>query len=368
MPNDDMSELPVNSNRTNGNSDRAWQNRMADLLDDVTVNGAAAAAADEDIPPFLKAAPPAAAISSGLPDSQPSPENDSTSFTPPATESTPGADYSALFVPVEQPPPPAEPAPEPPYLQPPQPAVSIKGRTDGLAIEIGKGTWQEVMALLVERLEQSASFFRNAKVALDVGPRPVVENELRQLITLLGQYGMVLSVVRTSSERTFQAALGMGLTTTLESADGAPVADATPADVSSGTAGYFIYRGYLRSGHRLQRKEHILVIGDVNPGAEVVSSGDVLVWGRLRGIAHAGFDGNRRSIIAALDLEATQLRIADIVTIGPDPKLGQPGKWFWKRNAHKRPEVARILNESIIVDEWDVARPGGLASLRRGGA
>ena len=89
------------------------------------------------------------------------------------------------------------------------------------------------------------------------------------------------------------------------------MADATPAATNVDTAAYFVYRGYLRSGHRLQRNESILVIGDVNPGAEVISDGDVLVWGRLRGVVHAGVQGNQRAIVAALDLEPTQLRIAE---------------------------------------------------------
>ncbi len=247
------------------------------------------------------------------------------------------------------------------------PPISIKGRSDGLVIEIGKGSWSDILATLDERLQQSASFFRNARVAVDLGARATTEAELKPLADLLKTHGLVLASVRTSTERTFQAALALGLTTTLESADGVPVADAAPATTNTTTGAYFVYRGYLRSGHRLQRKESVLVIGDVNPGAEVSSDGDVLVWGRLRGVVHAGAKGNTRAIVAALDLEPTQLRIADVMTIGPDPRPGQPGKWFWKRSANKRPEIARISNETISIEEWDATRPGGIVSLRRGG-
>jgi hypothetical protein len=55
------------------------------------------------------------------------------------------------------------------------------------------------------------------------------------------------------------------------------------------------------------------------------------------------------------------------MTIGPDPRPGQPGKWFWKRSATKRPEIARIIHETISIEEWDATRPGGIVSLRRGG-
>ncbi len=188
------------------------------------------------------------------------------------------------------------------------PPISIKGRSDGLVIEIGKGSWSEILATLDERLQQSASFFRNARVAVDLGARATTEAELKPLADLLKTHGLVLASVRTSTERTFQAALALGFTTTLESADGVPVADAAPASTNTTVGAYFVYRGYLRSGHRLQRKESVLVIGDVNPGAEVSSDGDVLVWGRLRGVVHAGAKGNTRAIVAALDLDAGAAR------------------------------------------------------------
>ena len=269
------------------------------------------------------------------------------------------------FPPAAQPSPLPSPLPPPP--PPPAPAINIKGRTDGITVELGKGTWPELLAALNERLEQSASFFRQGRVALDAGPRAIVEDELGQLVALLAKNNMSLGLVRTSSERTFQAALAVGLTVTLESAEGVPVVDATPAATNATAAAYFVYRGYLRSGHRLRRDEHVVVIGDVNPGAEVISAGDVLVFGRLRGSVHAGFGGNRRAIVAALDLDATQLRIADVATIMPDGTHGKGSKWLSRRSRRKRPEVARLMGVEILVEEWDESRPGGLVSLRRGG-
>jgi septum site-determining protein MinC len=245
--------------------------------------------------------------------------------------------------------------------------VSIRGRMDGLAIEVGSGPWPDVVAALSARLSQSASFFREAKVALNLGQRALTEAELDAVIALLRKYGMALALVRTGAERTFQSALALGLTVTLEAADGAAMAEAAAATSNTSASGYFVYRGYLRSGNRLRRKEHVLVIGDVNPGAEVISDGDVLVWGRLRGIVHAGASGNVRAIVAALDMEPTQLRIADVASTSPDPQPGQPGKWFWQRSANKRPEVARLVHKTVTFEEWDAGRPGGLVSLRRGG-
>lgn len=321
-------------------------------------------ASPSDLPPFLQ--------QPRTPESLPATAEETTSAsTSEATESRSIA---------QSPTPPATTAPAAPTSsdldERGQPAttnqlLNIRGRSDGVAVEIGRGAWGEVISALKERLDQSASFFRNSSVALDVGSRPVLEDELQQFASVLAAHEMKLGIVRTASERTFQAALAVGMTVTLESPEGATVAAAATA--TSNVAGrgteeatYFVYRGYLRSGHRLRRRESILVIGDINPGAEVISDGDVLVWGRLRGIVHAGAAGNRRALVAALDLEPTQMRIADVTTIGPDPKPGQPGRFFWRRSQHKRPEIARLVQQEIVIEEWDASRPGGFVSLRRG--
>jgi septum site-determining protein MinC len=69
----------------------------------------------------------------------------------------------------------------------------------------------------------------------------------------------------------------------------------------------------LRGGQTLHHSGNIVVVGDVNPGAELVATGDIVVFGRLAGIAHAGAQGDDRSRIYALDLAATQLRIATYI-------------------------------------------------------
>lgn len=78
-----------------------------------------------------------------------------------------------------------------------------------------------------------------------------------------------------------------------------------------------IHQGTLRSGDRRHAEGTLLVLGDVNPGAQISADGHVLVWGRLRGIAHAGRSGDRAARIVALHLHPLQLRIADQVARGP---------------------------------------------------
>ena len=73
------------------------------------------------------------------------------------------------------------------------------------------------------------------------------------------------------------------------------------------------HRGSLRSGQRLETEGSIVIIGDVNSGAEVIASDNIVVLGNLRGLAHAGAKGNKNAIIAAGKLDAVQLRISNIV-------------------------------------------------------
>jgi septum site-determining protein MinC len=88
----------------------------------------------------------------------------------------------------------------------------------------------------------------------------------------------------------------------------------------------------------------VVVLGDVNPGAEVIAEGNVIVWGRVRGMVHAGSKGNRKAVICALDLSATQLRIADEISAARQPR------------SDPQPEIARINKDGKLQSEtWQPA-------------
>lgn len=101
-----------------------------------------------------------------------------------------------------------------------------------------------------------------------------------------------------------------------------------------------VRRGPLRSGQVIRYRGNVVILGDVNPGAQVVATGDVIVLGALRGVAHAGADGHRGAVVAALRLCPTQLRIADLVRRAPEGEAQQGG----------RAELARVLDSEIVVE------------------
>lgn len=73
------------------------------------------------------------------------------------------------------------------------------------------------------------------------------------------------------------------------------------------------YRGSLRSGKKIEYEGSIVILGDVNSGAEVIAGENIVIVGTLRGMAHAGAKGNRKAMISAVSIEAPQIRIADII-------------------------------------------------------
>jgi len=101
----------------------------------------------------------------------------------------------------------------------------------------------------------------------------------------------------------------------------------------------------LRSGQSISSEGNIVIIGDVNPGAEIIAKGDITVWGILGGIAHAGSDGNVYSKIRALKLNAIQIRIGNIFARRPDT-VNTP---YIHRTDAFVPEEARVNKKHIVI-------------------
>lgn len=102
------------------------------------------------------------------------------------------------------------------------------------------------------------------------------------------------------------------------------------------------HHGTLRSGQALKSLGNLVVVGDINPGAELIAVGNIVVMGALRGIVHAGCNGDRDAIVAAVKMSPTQLRIADLITRPPDGE--EQTEWI--------PEIAYIKDGNIYIDDY----------------
>jgi len=102
----------------------------------------------------------------------------------------------------------------------------------------------------------------------------------------------------------------------------------------------------LRSGQTVHYRGHVVILGDVNPGAEIGASGNVVVVGALRGMVHAGMEGDQSAFVLALSLQPIQLRVADHITRPPDGETAQADC----------PEIARIKDGVVTIEAY---WPGG---------
>ncbi len=215
--------------------------------------------------------------------------------------------------------------------------VTIRGTEAGLVISLSDASFERVTGDLEELLTSRASFFLGGRAALQVGRRRLTAEQLSAVGRLVERFGMTLWAVQADHTETKAAARSLGLETSVRPARIA----ATPEPAELGEMSGIVVRRTLRSGQVIQHAGHITLVGDVNPGAEVVAAGDVFVWGKLRGTVHAGSSGNEGAIVCALQLAPSQIRIGTHIARAPE-----------RSRPARVPEVASVQEGSIVVERW----------------
>ncbi len=215
--------------------------------------------------------------------------------------------------------------------------IHIKGLRDGLLVSLDDAPWDEQFAALISQVDAQPSFFQGARLALDVATQVLHVNEMVALRDALSERGISLWAIISESPTTESTAQLLGLATRISKPRPEETRQFAVEDLGEETA-LFLNRT-LRSGTRIEFAGHVVVLGDVNPGAEIIADGNVIIWGRLRGMVHAGAKGNRSAVICALDLSAAQLRIADEVSAALKPQ------------DHSKPEIARINQDGKLHSE-----------------
>jgi septum site-determining protein MinC len=221
-------------------------------------------------------------------------------------------------------------------------SISIKGIREGLLVTVSDANgWSQTHQALLARIDQSADFFKGARLALEIGSRALSAAELSRLRDTLSERNVNLWAVLSESPLTTSSAQALGLNIALPASNSTRQAQAeVETDPEEARDDAVLVRRTLRSGRSVRHHGHVIVLGDVNPGAEIVAGGDIIVWGRLRGVAHAGADGDAGAVVCALDLSPTQLRIARCIATSPARK-GDP-----------HPEMARVKDGHIIAERW----------------
>lgn len=209
--------------------------------------------------------------------------------------------------------------------------VTIKGNKNGLLFILDENCeFSDLVKELKHKLEKSHQQILSGPsidVHVMLGTREVKAEEKELLLQTIGSKGN-LNVKSIRSEL-----------------------DEKPGKVKSH---FKIEKGMVRSGQTLFHDGSLLFLGDVNPGGTLISTGDIYVLGSLKGIAHAGSEGDESAIIAASHLSPTQLRIAGVISRPPD-------EWEWESDAYM--EFAYLNEGKMAIDKLihlHRVRPGAL--------
>lgn len=208
----------------------------------------------------------------------------------------------------------------------------IRAKDDDTAVN----DWMEMWQALKHRLNGGDRFWQaNTSVYLMAQDRLLDVRQLQAIADALSEAQLNLSRVYTARRQTAVAAATAGYSVEQLTNLG-PFNPSNNAPVQP-LADPLYLETTVRSGVEIRHEGTVVIRGDVNPGGSVVADGDILVWGRLRGIVHAGARGNNESIIMALEMEPTQIRIGDYVARSPE----SPPEFY--------PEVAYVSSEGIRI-------------------
>lgn len=204
--------------------------------------------------------------------------------------------------------------------------------------------WEELRQQLKRRIGGGERFFQpHTPVHLIARDRLLDSQQVQEIDALLAEAQLPLKRIYTSRRQTAVAAATAGYSVEQQTTLGY-LGQGQEASRQAMDEPLYL-QITLRSGVEVRHRGTVIVLGDANPGSSIVAEGDIFVWGRLRGVVHAGADGNRACRIMALHMQPTQLRIADQVARSPDDSPVQ-----------YQPEVAYIGSDGIriaVASEFD---------------
>ena len=274
----------------------------------------------------------------------------------------------------------------------------LRGRRQGLEIALAGRERGDALTELEARRGERPDFYRGTGAVANLGTTYPTTDEMDRLSALLGGAGIALRALAGDAEvEAIARARGLVYQTTTPAADdyelqrrralrprreiklseqarslvadfagaradiadrrrrgeaSVPRSDPTAAPAATPLPpllhlvetppGTLYLRGTVRGGQALHHVGNIVVVGDVNPGAELVATGEILIFGRLAGVAHAGAQGDETARVYALDLDATQLRIATFIATDAEDATRA-----------SRPEAALVRGGQIVVVSFD---------------
>lgn len=217
--------------------------------------------------------------------------------------------------------------------------VIIKGNKFGIIVVLDtEMPFDELKEKIAEKFRESSKFFDKAQMALSFEGRKLTSEEQREILNIIAEETQlhVVCIIEEDpqTEQVFKKAL-----------------DEKLMELSNSTGQF--YKGNLRSGQVLESETSIIIIGDINPGAKIVSKGNVIVLGALKGSVFAGATGNTNSFVLALDMNPVQIRIGDVIARSPDKPVKNSAKetkiaFLEEGNIYIEPLSKEVLNDINI--------------------
>ncbi len=210
--------------------------------------------------------------------------------------------------------------------------VMVEGVDSELVIDLkALGSFADMKTELERNLHAIDNYLMGNWVSIDVGSKSITERQLREMEDILLDHGFHLKDLINNNSSSFN-----------HEARRIPI-NPGEEEIPDSSETVLIHRN-LRSGQKCFSKGNLVVLGDINPGAEIIAGGNILVMGALRGMAHAGAFGDEKAVIAAYRLSPTQLRIANHITRPPD------GEAILVTN----PELARIRAGKVVIEKLKI--------------
>lgn len=190
-------------------------------------------------------------------------------------------------------------------------SVVIKGNKYGIVVILDPNiSFLELKTILISKFQDSKDFFKDAKMGISFEGRNLTLEQEKEILNIISENTDLNIVCVLDNDKKREDLFKTSLEEKLLEVEN--------------NSGQF-YKGILRSGASLEFESSAIIIGDVNVGARVVSKGNIIVIGSLKGNAYAGANGNNDAFVIALDMQPSQIRIADSIARAPDkPEKGLP--------------------------------------------
>lgn len=200
--------------------------------------------------------------------------------------------------------------------------VLFKGTKDGITVMFDpEAPFDTLCDQLEKKVVEASKFFDHVKTAMAFKGRDFTTEEEETLLKIIAKHAtMDVTFVKTENNE-------------LKELSELLAKEMSPSNLTK------FHRGSLRNGQKIEFDGSVVVVGDVNPGAEIKAGGNIIVLGQLKGMAHAGCKGMTEAFVTAIFMAPVQLRIADIITRFPEENKKGP----------KPPEYAFVQNGQIFV-------------------